>query len=139
MDTERIKDLIKLVEQANITGLAVEEQDFKVEIRKDSNQPGAVQPSSAPAAPVGEPVKYQGSLTAIKAPMTGTFYAAAAPNDKPFIAVGDTVAQGQAVCVIEAMKTFNEIESEFSGAVEKILAQNAQTVELGQPLFLLRA
>jgi acetyl-CoA carboxylase biotin carboxyl carrier protein len=137
VDTEKIKQLVRLVEESAIAGLAVEEGDCKIEIRKSGAPAGAAADAPVPAPPPTAP-RDTGSLTAIKAPMTGTFYAAAASHDRPLVAVGDTVAKGQPVCVIEAMKTFNEIEADVSGAIEKILAQNGQPVELGQPLFLVK-
>ena len=140
MDPARIKELIELVSKANIVGLAVEDGDCKVEIRKDNSSAvrPATNPIDTPVSPLKEPRDTVG-LTALKAPMTGTFYVSATPTDKPFVAAGDRVNKGQTVCIIEAMKTFNEIEADNAGTIEKVLVSNGQVVELGQPLFLLRA
>jgi acetyl-CoA carboxylase biotin carboxyl carrier protein len=151
MDLKKIKELIKLVEESEITGLTVEEGSAKIEIKKYPDGPVAIAPTlsspiavtaaAAPAAPA-EP-EPKGALPAgmnvIKSPMTGTFYSASSPDAPPFIKVGDSVAAGQPVCIVEAMKTFNEIESEISGKIEKILVANGSPVELGQPLFLVKA
>ncbi|MDR1114072.1 MAG: acetyl-CoA carboxylase biotin carboxyl carrier protein [Candidatus Margulisbacteria bacterium] len=143
MDFKKIEELIKLVEQSDINGLAVEENDFKIEIQKN-NEVFTAAPSSAVAtltktieSPVPE-LQPAAGLQEIKSPMTGTFYQAASPDNPPLISVGAAVAKGQPVCVIEAMKTFNEIEADLDGTVEKILVANAQLVEAGQPLFLVR-
>ncbi|MDR1323366.1 MAG: acetyl-CoA carboxylase biotin carboxyl carrier protein [Candidatus Margulisbacteria bacterium] len=143
MDFKKIEELIKLVEQSDINGLTVEENDFKIEIQKN-NEVFTVAPSGAAAASVKtiessapEP-QPAADLQEIKSPMTGTFYQAASPDNPPLISVGVAVAKGQPVCVIEAMKTFNEIEADIDGTVEKILVANAQLVEAGQPLFLVR-
>lgn len=143
MDLEKIKQLIRLAEQSDITGLAVEEGDLKIEIRKNAD--GMQVNNSAPsvvaalaAAVTKEQPKDTANLTAIKSPMGGTFYPTPGPGEPPFVSVGDTVSKGQLVCVIEAMKTFNEIEADASGTIAKILVQSGQQVELGQPLFLLK-
>ena len=143
MDFKKIEELIKLVERSDINGLAVEENDFKIEIQK--NLEPAARPQSpalnilAPAAefPAAETQAAAG-LQEIRSPMTGTFYQAASPDGPPLVSVGATVAKGQPVCIIEAMKTFNEIETDTAGTIEKILVANAQLVEAGQPLFLVR-
>jgi len=144
MDSAKIKELIELVSKSGITGLIVEDGGCKVEIRKDqpapirpAGQPAAA-PASIPASPPQEPGDTAG-LAPLKAPMTGTFYVSSSPADKPFVEAGGQVNKGQTVCIIEAMKTFNEIEADSSGTIEKILVSNGQVVELGQPLFLLRA
>ncbi|GBR74511.1 acetyl-CoA carboxylase biotin carboxyl carrier protein [Candidatus Termititenax aidoneus] len=144
MDFKKIEELIKLVEQSDINGLAVEEGDFKIEIQKNQAALAATPPSAAAtpdktielAAPELQPAA---GLQEIKSPMTGTFYQAASPDNPPLVSVGAAVAKGQPVCVIEAMKTFNEIEADIAGTIEKILVANAQLVEAGQPLFLVRA
>jgi acetyl-CoA carboxylase biotin carboxyl carrier protein len=143
MDFKKIEELIKLVEQSDINGLVVEENDFKIEIQKN-NETLAAAPLSAASAPVNTiespapELKSAAGLQEIKSPMTGTFYQAASPNNPPLVSVGAAVAKGQPVCVIEAMKTFNEIETDIAGTIEKILVANAQLVEAGQPLFLVR-
>ena len=142
MDFKKIEELIKLVEQSDINGLAVEENDFKIEIRKNLEAAAAPQDYTAliPAKISELPAEPQpaAGLQEIKSPMTGTFYQAASPDSPPLVSVGATVAKGQPVCIIEAMKTFNEIETDAAGTIEKILVANAQLVEAGQPLFLVR-
>lgn len=101
---------------------------------------------AAPIAPVAAPAAANGGvpdyaaqgLMAVASPMVGTFYSAADPDSPPFVTVGSTVVQGTVVCIIEAMKVFNEIKSEVSGTIEKIMVDNQQAVEFGQPLFLVR-
>ncbi|MDR2428926.1 MAG: acetyl-CoA carboxylase biotin carboxyl carrier protein [Candidatus Margulisbacteria bacterium] len=143
MDFKKIEELIKLVERSDINGLAVEENDFKIEIQKNLEAPAAPQyhntghiPAKAAESSAAE--KPAAGLQEIKSPMTGTFYQAASPDSPPLVSVGAAVAKGQPVCVIEAMKTFNEIEADTAGTIEKILVANAQLVEAGQPLFLVR-
>lgn len=145
MDIERIKELIKLVEATDIAGLAVEDGDLKIEIKKQPD--GAVYTApTVTAAPAAKPAVAQPTasadtyhgLTAIKAPMTGTFYAAGSPDMPPYVSIGDNIKSGQPVCIVEAMKTFNEIESDISGTVEKILVRNQEPVEFGQALILVK-
>ncbi|MDR1453578.1 MAG: acetyl-CoA carboxylase biotin carboxyl carrier protein [Candidatus Margulisbacteria bacterium] len=143
MDFKKITELIKLVEQADINGLVVEENDFKIEIQKSpaaavvpqDQNPGAI-PAKTAEPPAAE--KPAAGLQEIKSPMTGAFYQAASPDSPPLVSVGTVVVKGQPVCVIEAMKTFNEIEADTTGTIEKVLVANAQLVEAGQPLFLVR-
>jgi len=151
MDLGRIKELIQLVEKSDINGLAIEDGGFKIELRKsfDGIQYGvapaevaaiAVAATKEPvkaAAPAKEPAK-DANLTPIKSPVSGTFYTAPSPGEPPFVSVGNAVSKGQTVCVIEAMKTFNEIESDVSGTIAKVLIQDGQPVEIGQPLFLVK-
>jgi len=151
MKMDEIKKLIKLVEGSEISELAIEEGSHKVEIKKHScpttvvSSPAAAQTASAAPVPVknNEPAAPaagddHGGLTAVKSPMVGTFYSSPSPDAKSFVKVGDKVSKGQVICIVEAMKTFNEIESEVSGTVEKILADNAQSVDFGQPLILIK-
>lgn len=151
MDLNKIKELITLVEQSGITGLAIEQGSLKIEIKNEPQQAVAYalpttlsQQQSGPTAkgvPEKEPVvsgdDFSGLLP-IKSPMTGTFYAAPNPESPAFISKGASVEVGQPVCIIEAMKTFNEIEAEVSGTIEKIMVKNQQIVEEGQVLFLVR-
>jgi acetyl-CoA carboxylase biotin carboxyl carrier protein len=99
--------------------------------------PGAAQPpaAAAPAAPVAAPPPPSSNLVEIKSPMVGTFYASPEPGAAPYVKVGSRVAQGQVVCIIEAMKIMNEIEAEVSGMIREVLVDNAHPVEFGQPLF----
>ena len=146
MDLRKLKTLVDLVSESNISELEITEAEGKVRIVKAGPAPmgaAAMQPymvpmNPAPAAAVVEtpaaaaPVP-SGKL--IKSPMVGTFYRASAPGAKPFVEVGDTVKQGQAVCIVEAMKILNEIESEIDGVVKQVLVENGQPVEYGQALF----
>ena len=143
MDLRKLKTLVDLVSESNISELEITEAEGKVRIVKATaavvaaptmpaylpapGTPPAAAPEAAPApAPSGK---------IIKSPMVGTFYRASAPGAKPFVEVGDTVKQGQPVCIVEAMKILNEIESEIDGVVRQVLVENGQPVEYGQALF----
>lgn len=138
-----IKKLISMVKDEDISGLAVEEGGVKYEVKRERG--GAVSQviSHTPVhphspAPV-EPVKNDDDgLLAITSPMVGTFYRSPSPEAPPFVEVGASVAPGKVVCIIEAMKLFNEIESEIGGKIEKILVENGQAVEYGQKLMLVK-
>jgi len=155
MDINLIKKLIKIVEQSEITEFSVQEGDLKVKISKNSNhipqvsfqpvsdfsKPVSVhQESSVQTAeiqkntPVQENAK--SNLHEIKSPIVGTFYRAPAPDADPYVQVGDIVAPGTVLCIVEAMKLMNEIECDISGKIVKILVENATPVEYNQPLFL---
>jgi acetyl-CoA carboxylase biotin carboxyl carrier protein len=151
MDLRKLKTLIDLVSESNVTELEITEAEGKVRIVKSPQV--AMMPAAAPivhmspaaAAPVpvataaapapAEPAASPGHT--VKSPMVGTFYGAASPGAKPFVAVGDTIQEGAPICIIEAMKIMNEIEADKSGTVTKILCQNGQAVEFGQPLFII--
>lgn len=146
MDFNKIKELIKLVETSDITGLVIEEGEARIEIKKQPEQIYTATASVIPRA-TAQPVATTTPLPlvdvpdntpAIKSPMTGTFYIKPSPEAPDFVKVGDRVINGQPVCIIEAMKTFNEIESDLDGVIEKILFSSGQLVEAGQPLFLVR-
>jgi acetyl-CoA carboxylase biotin carboxyl carrier protein len=154
MRKEEIKELIQLVEQSDITELEVAEGGKKIRISKGNLgtaaviQPVAQNPTPPPTAqPIEikdensseEPTSLASNLKQITSPMVGTFYRAPAPGAEPFVTEGQTVAVGQTVCIVEAMKLMNEIGSDFNGVVRKILAENAQPVEYGQPLFLVES
>jgi len=154
MDLRKLKKLIDLVEDSGIAELEVTEGEEKVKIVKGGSagkevvllSPSAL-PVSAPAAqavsvapppsaPGAEaPTAMEGHL--VKSPMVGTFYRAGSPGAKPFVEVGDTVKAGQTICVIEAMKLMNEIESDKDGVVKAIMVENAQPVEYGEPLMMI--
>ena len=150
MDLRKLKTLIDLVSESNISELEITEAEGKVRIVKGGPAAVAVMPAVA-AAPVAVPVAAAPAVQAapaeapaappagkvIKSPMVGTFYRAASPGAKPFVDVGDAVKAGQAVCIIEAMKIMNEIESDLEGRIAKLLCENGQAVEFGQPLFVL--
>ena len=151
MDKREIEELIRLVEESKISELEVCRGRTKIRIAKN----GAVPPPAAfmPAPPVsgheagghssteeeteaaGE--KLASNLKQIKSPMVGTFYRAPAPGSEPFVEIGQPVAVGQTVCIVEAMKLMNEIGSDFSGVIRRVLLENGQPVEYGQPLFLI--
>jgi acetyl-CoA carboxylase biotin carboxyl carrier protein len=153
MDLRKLKTLIDLVSESNISELEITEADGKVRIVKsDPAAAVAMQPVYAPAqaapvtgaAPVAaaQPAAAPAAAPAetghiVKSPMVGTFYRASSPNAKPFADVGQQVKEGEAICIIEAMKIMNEIEADKSGTITKILAENGQAVEFGQPLFVI--
>ena len=147
MDLRKLKKLIDLVQESGIGELEITEGEEKVRIsRTVTGQPfvmaaqGAMQPVSmeapaaAPAAPAA-PAEPAGHT--LKSPMVGTFYRSPSPGAPPFIEIGQSVAKGQTLCIIEAMKLLNEIESDVAGTVKAILVENGQPVEYGQPLFLI--
>ncbi|OUM95120.1 MAG: acetyl-CoA carboxylase, biotin carboxyl carrier protein [Firmicutes bacterium ZCTH02-B6] len=147
MNLESIKELIELISKSAIDEFELEAEGFKVAMRKLSAavRPAPVtvqaEPAPAPAAPAPAaeskaPAK-DDRFVQITAPMVGTFYRAPAPDAEPYVKVGDIVEVGQTLCIIEAMKLMNEIESEVRGRVTEILVENAQPVEYGQPLFVL--
>lgn len=155
MDIKEIENLIKFVSaQKNVGEVEIEKKDFKIVIRKPVTQmvsaPQYIQaaapaapaasapalPAAPAAAPVAEKPVVADNLITIKSPMIGTFYRSSAPDKPLFVNVGDEVKPGKAVCIIEAMKLFNEIESEISGKIVKVLVDNATPVEYDQPLFL---
>ncbi|HHM01739.1 MAG TPA: acetyl-CoA carboxylase biotin carboxyl carrier protein [Caldithrix abyssi] len=152
MDLKEIKQLIKIVESANINEIEIEEENKKIKITKVSAQNIAVSsqpvamaaPQAAPAAlpaaeasaPAPAEVKKNENLVEVRSPMVGTFYRAPSPDADPYTEVGKTVAPGDVLCIVEAMKLMNEIESEVSGKVVEILVENAQPVEFNQVLFL---
>jgi acetyl-CoA carboxylase biotin carboxyl carrier protein len=147
MDLRKLKTLIDLVAESGIAELEITEGDGKVRIVKGL-APGAAQPmmqpmapavASAPVvaaapAPAAEPAPAPAAHR-VKSPMVGTFYRSAQPGAEPFVTVGSTVREGDTLCIIEAMKLLNEIESDKSGTVKAILVENGQPVEYGQPLF----
>ncbi len=145
MDLRKLKTLIDLVADSGIAELEITEGDDQVRIVKFSQAPAApapapaqvvsVQAPAAPAAaPAAEPV-VQGHQ--VKAPMVGTFYRAPNPNAPAFVEVGQTVKEGEPLCIIEAMKLLNEIEADKSGVIKEILVENGEPVEYGQPLFII--
>jgi acetyl-CoA carboxylase biotin carboxyl carrier protein len=148
MDLRKLKKLIDLVQESGIAELEITEGEEKVKIVKGgavsvSAAPGTaalvqeIRPAaSAAAAPAAEPPAGQEGHV-VKAPMVGTFYRSPSPDAKPFVEVGQTIKEGDTICIIEAMKLMNEIEADASGIVKAILVENGQPVEYGQPLFML--
>ncbi|MGB4115588.1 MAG: acetyl-CoA carboxylase biotin carboxyl carrier protein [Polaromonas sp.] len=149
MDLRKLKTLIDLVSDSNVSELEITEAEGKVRIVKSSGAPMVMQqpavamvaaPVAAPvaaAAPVADAAPAVETSHAVKSPMVGTFYRSASPGAKPFVEVGDIVKESETICIIEAMKILNEIEADKSGTISKILCQNGQAVEYGQPLFLI--
>lgn len=150
MDFKELKKLVDLVDQASISELCIEENGVKIEISKFSNHPAqpVIFSSAMPEPrPVDSQVKNSVSEksdtkktpeSCIVSPMVGTFYCRPDPNSPPFVSVGDKINKGQVVCIVEAMKLFNEIEADLSGVVEKILVSDGESVEFGQPLIQLK-
>lgn len=153
MDIKQIQELVKLINKTSIGEITIEEDGTKITIKqkKDPSQKIYTQgaPASYAAAPAAAPAPVAASapatpaaapkadnLITIKSPMIGTFYRQAGPDKPLFVNVGDEVAPGKVVCIIEAMKLFNEIESEVKGKIVKVLVEDASPVEYDQPLFL---
>ena len=148
MDLRKLKKLIDLVQESGISELEVTEGEEKVRIAKQliaasvahhvvaAPAPVAAAPAAAPAAAApSAPALPEGHV--VKSPMVGTFYRASSPDAKAFAEVGDSVKQGQTLCIVEAMKLLNEIESDASGVIKAILVENGQPVEFGEPLFII--
>ncbi|HBH24556.1 MAG TPA: acetyl-CoA carboxylase biotin carboxyl carrier protein [Cytophagales bacterium] len=152
MKAKEIRDLIDFISNSGLAEVNIETEEFKIAVKKNSSVPvveNPVQSAAAPSRSAEAPAHQTGApaaapsedsqnsnLLEIKSPMIGTFYESPNPEAGPFVKVGDTVKQGQTVCIVEAMKLFNEIESEVSGKIVKILVDNASPVEFDQPLFL---
>jgi len=148
MDLRKLKTLIELVESSGIGELEIQEGEERVRITR-AGAPAAAQVTAHAAPPIAVavpsapavaslpevPEQPEGHL--VKSPMVGTFYRSATPGGKPFVDVGDTVQQGDPLCIIEAMKLMNEIESDQSGVVKAVLVENGQPVEFGQPLVVI--
>jgi acetyl-CoA carboxylase biotin carboxyl carrier protein len=160
MDLKLVKSLIQMIAESEVNEVAIQEGEFKIRIKKTpdavvSSGPAPVYnvPAVAPAAPAPAPVAVTPAAPAapaqpaaaavnpkhhvVKSPMVGTFYRAASPEAKKFVEVGDSIQKGAPVCIIEAMKIMNEIESDASGKVVQILVNNASPVEFDQPLFVI--
>ena len=144
MDIRKIKKLIELIEESDIAEIEIHEGEESVRLSRNSAVAqviAAPAPVSAPA-PAAEPVaaveeKEQFSGHVVKSPMVGTFYRAPSPGAKAFVEVGQSVHNGQTLCIIEAMKILNQIESDTSGTIKEILVENGQPVEYNQPLFVI--
>jgi acetyl-CoA carboxylase biotin carboxyl carrier protein len=156
MNIKEIQDLIRFVAKSGVNEVEIEQKDFKLTIKTDSIHdsskqifvqaaapapapvalpvaaPAPVAAAPAPAAPVADDSK----LITVKSPMIGTFYRSSGPDKEPFVSVGQSISTGDALCIIEAMKLFNEIESEVSGKIVKVLVDDSSPVEYDQPLFL---
>jgi len=156
MNLSQIQELIKFVSKSGVSEVAIEQKDFKITIKATDGK-GKVQeviqvampaaapvaiaaaapaPAAAPAAPAAPAAEAKGNLIEVRSPMIGTFYRSPSPDKPAFIEVGQTIKAGDTVCVIEAMKLFNEIEAEVSGTIVKVLINDSTPVEYDQPLFL---
>ena len=155
MKTKEIRDLIDFISQSGLNEVNIETEELKLSVKRDAEvtqrivesapmvaAPPAPTPALAPAAPAASaptsdaPVSSEGNYIEIKSPMIGTFYRSANPESAPFASVGDKIEAGQTVCIVEAMKLFNEIESEVSGTIVKVMVENSSPVEYDQVLFL---
>jgi acetyl-CoA carboxylase biotin carboxyl carrier protein len=153
MDIKQIQELIKFVSRSGVNEVAIEQENFKITIKTNqaptivqATVPAQIAPAVAPTAAAAQPAALTETKSApvddtskyitIKSPMIGTFYRSASPDKPLFVNVGDEISTGKVICIIEAMKLFNEIESEVSGKIVKVLVDNASPVEYDQPLFL---
>ena len=161
MDFKQIQELIKMINKSNIGELTIEQKDFRVTIRQKEEQvtqvvaapvqqapvyaapppQAAIAPQQAATSSAGEkPARAAepaaSNLVTIKSPMIGTFYRRSTPDKPAFVEIGDEISPGKVVCIIEAMKLFNEIEAETAGKIVKVLVEDASPVEYDQPLFL---
>ncbi|WP_298208540.1 acetyl-CoA carboxylase biotin carboxyl carrier protein [Acidovorax sp.] len=151
MDLRKLKTLIDLVSESNVSELEITEAEGKVRIVKSGGAvvqqyvpapmqaaPAAAAPAAAPVAELpAPPVAAAPAGHIVKSPMVGTFYRSSSPGAKAFVEVGSQVKEGETICIIEAMKILNEIEADKSGTVTRILGENGQAVEYGQPLFVI--
>jgi len=162
MDLKLVENLLNLISESEVDEVSIEEGDFKIKVKKKAEQeapsqlayppmpaqynlPAAPQQPAAPAQPYQQAASESSgseeeetktvSGETIISPIVGTFYRSPSPDDDPFVNVGDHVEKGETVCIVEAMKIMNEIESEFSGKISKILVEDGQPVEYDQPLF----
>ncbi|MEL6558732.1 MAG: acetyl-CoA carboxylase biotin carboxyl carrier protein [Bacteroidota bacterium] len=157
MKAKEIRDLIDFISQSGLEEVNIETEEFKIQVKRSNEVISQVQSAPAAAAPIpvaapaptaqatpaaatpaAAPTQADDSdkYVTIKSPMIGTFYRSANPESAPFVNVGDSIKAGQTACIIEAMKLFNEIESDVNGTIVKVLVDNAQPVEYDQPLFL---
>ncbi|MBS0499717.1 MAG: acetyl-CoA carboxylase biotin carboxyl carrier protein [Burkholderiaceae bacterium] len=148
MDLRKLKTLIDLVSESNVSELEITEAEGKVRIVKAGLAAPAVAAVPVQAVPVAAPAAVAAPVAAapaepavtgfvVKSPMVGTFYRSASPGGSPFVEVGQKVNEGDVICIIEAMKILNEIEAEKSGTITQVLGENGQAVEYGQPLFVI--
>ncbi len=147
MDIRKVKKLIELLEESDIAEIEIHEGEESVRISRASQVAVAAQVAAPIAAPMAAPVAAPAAAPAetpaeisghqIKSPMVGTFYRAPSPDAKPFVEEGDQVSAGDTLCIVEAMKILNQIESDKSGTVKKILVENGEPVEFNQPMFII--
>src|SRR5258706_1157493 len=152
MKTNEIRDLIDFISQSGLNEVNIETKELKLHVKREPDQkvfkstpiqvaasavPAVAAPAAvAPAAGLPKPVASGTKTVEIKSPMIGTFYRSANPDSPPFVSVGDKITKGQTVCIIEAMKRFNEIESEVSGTIVKVMVESSSPVEYDQVLFV---
>ena len=151
IDIRKLKELVKLMVENDLSELDLRDQEETVTIKRGA-EPAAVPTVISPAVPAAAVAPDAGEnpaaapaaspsdngLVAIESPMVGTFYSAANPESDPFVTSGGSVSSGSVVCIVEAMKVFNEIKSEVDGVVERVCVKNGDAVEFGQPLFMVR-
>jgi acetyl-CoA carboxylase biotin carboxyl carrier protein len=157
MKAKELQELLDFIAKSGLNKVNIETEEFKISVQREPSTKQVVsmsaapvaaavpQPAAAPAAPAlaqpaatpTAPAPAAASHTPLKSPMIGTFYRSSGPDSPAFVQVGDTVEKGQVICIIEAMKLFNEIEAEQSGRIVKVLVENATPVEYDQPLFLI--
>lgn len=153
MDLKLVKNIINLISESDVDEVSIEEGDFKIKVKKRSDSaiqtvqyqmppqqqaPAAPAPPTPPQSPKSVESAEKPDGVVIKSPIVGTFYEAASPDSDPYVKVGDKVKEGQTLCIVEAMKIMNEIESEFSGTIQEIIAENGSPVEFDQPLFIIK-
>jgi oxaloacetate decarboxylase alpha subunit len=148
MDTNQVKELVKLVDESGVNEVIIEEDGVKIAIRKGiplmaeapamAGSPAAIQGAATVAAPAQaqQASEHPANWKKVTAPMVGTFYCASSPDAPPFVNVGDEVSEGQTLCIVEAMKLMNEIAAEEHGVIRQIAVENGQAIEYGQILFL---
>ncbi|TDN38018.1 acetyl-CoA carboxylase biotin carboxyl carrier protein [Hymenobacter sp. UV11] len=154
MKAKELQELLDFIAKSGLNKVNIETEEFKISVQREPNTKQVVSMSAAPAAPAPQPVAAPtiaaaptppaaaepastASYTPLKSPMIGTFYRSSGPDSPVFAQVGDMVEKGQVICIIEAMKLFNEIEAEQAGRIVKVLVENATPVEYDQPLFLI--
>ena len=141
LDFEQLRELIRLLDESNLTEIEVEHDDDRIRVRRDpAVVVGAVTSSVAPAAtvskaPATEPAPAEENGVYVTSPFVGTFYRSPSPDAEAFVEVGDEIAAGQVLCIVEAMKLMNEIEAEVAGTVVEVLVENGKPVEFGDKLF----
>lgn len=157
MNLNEIQDLIKFVSKSGVSEVEIEKKDFKIVIKAEKQKAEQIfvqatapvaAPAPAPVAPVAAPAPVAPAAAApapasddskyvtIKSPMIGTFYRSSGPDKEPFVSVGSSINKGDTICIVEAMKLFNEIEAEISGKIVKVLVDDSSPIEYDQPLFL---
>ena len=147
MDLKKLRQLIKLMVDNDLTELDIQQESERVTLKRGSGEPTVSYVAGPPVAPGSlttsagnaEPPESDAEvLSAILSPMVGTFYAASTPDSKPFVTVGEAIEPQTVVCIIEAMKVFNEVQAEVHGLITKVLVDNGQAVEFDQPLFMIK-